>query len=198
MQNFSLKNTKIIQKTKDRLLKSERRLFESLDSFEKLYEISHNSEKLFITLSSAILVASFSFIKLLPNANFKIFLLISWLSFTSGIMIIIWNQIHYRAAFTDKELFKSLYFLKKLGNNEPNQILENNALENYNIAITNISISLNNAQLLFITGILFILGFSTINFDISNILINPIMIFLGGWILILMKLLRKPKMYKNA
>lgn len=188
---------KVIQKAKDQISKSEGRIFESLDSFEKLYEISHNSEKLFITLSSVVLVASFSFIKLLPNANFKIFLLISWLSFASAIMIVVWNQIHYRAAFTDKELFKSLYFLKKLENNAPNRILENKALENYHIAITNISISLNNSQLLFITGILFILGFSIINFDINDILKYPIIVFLSGWVLILIKLLRNPRMYKN-
>ena len=79
--------------------------FEEFDKeFDTLYNITHNSEKLFLTLSSIILTASFSFIKLLPQADFKFLLLVGWISFTLAIGAIIWNQIHYRHAFFDKSL----------------------------------------------------------------------------------------------
>jgi len=188
--------------------------FEEFDKeFDTLYNITHNSEKLFLTLSSIILTASFSFIKLLPQADFKFLLLVGWISFTLAIGAIIWNQIHYRHAFFDKSLNKKHFLLWKINiflsrfkiksktelkdDDTKNELNLEKATEDYNTALSNISISLNNAQLLFLSGIFCVLGFSILNFTISDYLKYPVLVFIIGWILILFKFLKKPLMYKN-
>ena len=74
--------------------------------------------------------------------------------------------------------------------------VENNN-KNYNLALLNINQSINNAQLLFITGILFTLGFSVINFKISDYLTPPIIVFLFIWAFSVIRFLKKPLLYKN-
>jgi len=175
------------------------------NNFKEFYKISYNSEKLLITLSSAILVISFSFIKLMPEASFKIFLLIGWANLLLVDIIIVWNQIHYRIMFFDKNSFLTEYSLKRIEgeiekkDNKNNKDL-NKTLHNFNVAIMNINYSIMNAQLCFITGIMFILSFSILNFNITENLIFPLLIisiFLAGWIWAVIKNFKKPLIYKK-